>query len=250
MTVCIAAVAERGGYISLATDKMLSFGDPLPYQFESQDIHKVYRLAPNVYCLTAGDSGSAHEILRRSQPTIAQTASVQEAANLVRAEYQNFRREALIQRCLEPRGLDINTYYQMQNQLNQAIVQSIDQTFLNGDLGVTMIIAGLNNGVAQVLTLANPGVLLSNDAVGFACIGIGAPHATYSLIGAGYHRAMTRDEVHQLVLQAKTMSEKAPGVGTQTVEFQIPEEEGDSAESEVINPVGASGDNPETEFVN
>lgn len=63
------------------------------------------------------------------------------------------------------------------------------------------------------------------DAIGFSAIGSGAPHVVYSLLGATYRKSLGKSQVKDLIIQAKELSEVAPGVGKQTSIRVLPEEE-------------------------
>jgi 20S proteasome alpha/beta subunit len=74
-----------------------------------------------------------------------------------------------------------------------------------------------------VFSIVNPGDLFCYDAIGFAAVGSGAPHAVYSLIESGYKKSMDGKTVFELVEKAKHRSEVAPGVGRGTEIISVPE---------------------------
>ena len=91
---------------------------------------------------------------------------------------------------------------------------------MSDDVGVQLIVAGNDAEGCHLFSIFNPGLTIDNDAIGYACIGIGAPHATYYLIDSDYRKSLTVKKVEDLVRKAKVRSEKAPGVGKKnTVEF-------------------------------
>ena len=148
--------------------------------------------------------------------------TVSEAAERVRESYQNIRLTKVIHGELEPRGLDLNQYYERHQTLSPHIVQMIDQALSSSDLGVTMLIAGANEQVHAIYTILNSGAILDNGGIGHGAIGTGAPHALSVLIEGAYTSSMTKDQVTELVEKAKLRSEVAPGVGTQATIVAIP----------------------------
>lgn len=223
MTVCIGALAENRKKLVLAADKMITANIPIAYQFEKEDVQKIYTLSEKVRVLTAGNALFAFEIVENTKKDISKSAldgkpftSVEEYAECIRVNYQNFRRKIIVQSVLEPRGLNLQSYYQLQKSLNPGIVQEIEQAFINYNLGVDLIVAGVNDDSCHLYSITHPGVSTSHDAIGYVSVGSGAPHAMYSLIASAYTKGKTLDEVKTFVEEAKKRSEVAPGVGKET----------------------------------
>jgi hypothetical protein len=207
---------------------------PIGYEFEHQENTKIVELADasSVYVLVAGDVLQGNEILGVARTQLAQrdggfTAS--EAAEIIRGSYQQVRLANIAHRELEPRGLDLNSYYGRHQQLSPQIVQIIDQALCNGDLGVEMLVAGPNGQAHTIHTILNPGTIYDNSSIGHGAIGSGAPHALYSLIEGSYTPSLSKDEALELVAGAKARSEVAPGVGAETTTVVIPNEDADDA---------------------
>ena len=137
-------------------------------------------------------------------------------AELLRSSYQNTRKMHLVRNELEPRGLDLNTYYQSQQRLLPQSVQLIDNAFKIYNPRVELIVAGKGESLCQVFTILNPGDSMCHDCIGYAAIGSGAPHAIYSLIEAKYKKSLDKESVEKLLREAKRRSEVAPGGGERT----------------------------------
>lgn len=225
MTVCIGALANRKKQIVLAADKMISLGFPMAYEYETDDVYKIYELTDKSVALIAGNAQFAYEIIDnvKKKLSIGTFASIKDIAELVRKEYQAFRLKIISQQVLEPRNMTIGDYYNKQNSLHPGVVQEIEKRLTEDNIGVEIIIAGYDTDEAHLYSIYNPGIMIDNNAVGYVAIGIGAPHATYSLIDSEYNRNKTVEEVKELVKTAKKRSEKAPGVGTQTTIRVLPE---------------------------
>lgn len=228
MSVCIAALAENKKKMVLAADQMIISSIPIPYQYETADVKKMYQLTDDSTVLIAGNALFGYEIIDHALKKIndEQPDSFDKIAEILRSEYQNYRRRLIEEHILEPRGLDLNTYYENQLKLNMAVVQEIETSLVNESIGVDMIIGGYDGKHCHVYSITHPGVLLSHDAIGFVCVGIGAPHATYHLIGSHYDTSLDVGEVEKLVLGAKQKSEVAPGVGKETTLTYLPKKSG------------------------
>lgn len=234
MTVCIAALYGGGAGVILVSDRMVTAHIPIGYEFEHQENTKIVELdgADSVHVLVAGDVLRGHEILGVARAQLAQKeggTTASEAAETVRVAYQQVRLANIIHRELEPRGLDLNSYYGRQQQLAPQVVQIVDQALCNGDMGVEMLVAGPNGDSHAIYTVLNPGTTHDNSAIGHGAIGSGAPHALYSLIEGSYKPSLSKEEVIGLVQGAKKRSEVAPGVGVETTIVEIPSEENSDA---------------------
>ena len=229
MTVCIAALYDDGAGVVLASDRMVTARIPIGYEFEHGEKTKIVELVSggSVYALIAGDVLRGNEVVNLARTQLVQregdiTAS--ETAEIVRNAYQQVRRVNIAHRELEPRGLDLNTYYNRHQQLSPQVVQMIDHALSSSEFGVEMLIAGPSGRAHTVHTISNPGIIHDNSPIGHGAIGSGAPHALYSLIEASYRSSMKRNVVVDLVKKAKTRSEVAPGVGKETTTIVLPGE--------------------------
>ncbi len=216
MTVCIAALADNSSKLVLATDQMITANIPISYQFETENVKKIYKIKDNAAILTAGNALFAYEIVNEVEKILKTNetiTSIEQIAQLTRNAYQNLRREKVITRFIEPRGLTLESYLQNQTRLHNGVVQEIEQALINFNIDVELIVAGFNDSECHLFSISHPGDMVNHDAIGYVCSGSGAPHATYYLIGSDYKRTMSLDEVKKLVKEAKKKSEVAPGVG-------------------------------------
>ena len=171
------------------------------------------------FALHAGDVLLGTEILNVAKLQVEQlqrTVTARETADFVRRAYQSVRIDNIAQRELEPRGLDLESYYGRHQMLSPQVLQMIDQALSQADAGVEFIIAGPSEDKYTIHTVGNPGIAIDHTPIGYCAIGSGAPHAMYSLIEAEYKRSLTQTEVEKLVRAAKARSEVAPGVGSET----------------------------------
>lgn len=226
MTVCIAALYDDGRGVVLASDRMVTAHIPIGYEFEHEASTKIVPLIDgSLMVLLSGDVLRGHEVVQMARTMLAEqtgTVTAADTAELIRSCYQEIRRKCIIQTELEPRGLDINAFYNNHQQLMPQVVQVIDQNLASWDLSVEILVAGANDNNCAIYSVMHPGVVHDHSAIGHGAIGSGAPHALYSLIETEYRASMPKDVVVELVKKAKTRSEVAPGVGSGTTVVTIP----------------------------
>lgn len=230
MTICIAAIYGNGEGSVLVSDRMVTAHFPIGYEFEHQEDTKIIALYGKnaTHIMIAGDVLLGNEVLNVARDEITQCDAdipASKVGEIVRQAYQKVRLTKIVHQELEPRGLNLSSYHDMQQRLSPQIVQMVDQAMHNVDLGVQMLVAGPSSGRHTIHSIANPGVVNDHTPIGYGCIGSGSPHAMYSLIEGSYRKSMSKKEVTDLVNEAKERSEVAPGVGVETTFVEIPDGE-------------------------
>ncbi len=220
MTICIAALYENGKGCILCSDQMVTAHIPMGYEYESDDVDKMIGICKSspIHALTSGDVLAANEIIELAKKNaeslgISTTSGI---AELLREAYQTVRRNVIIQNELEPRGLDLNTFHGLHQRLLSTVVQMIDRAFAEFNARVDFILAGKDDNQCGIYSISNPGQSSCHNPIGYAAVGTGAPHAIYSIIGSNYKKSMKKEDVENIVREAKKRSEVAPGVGTST----------------------------------
>jgi hypothetical protein len=220
MTVCIAALYDNGKGCVVASDQMTTAHFPIGYEFENDEVEKIVQIngAVPVFALISGDVLFANEVIQAVKKDVEAQAinSTPVIAELFRKAYQNIRRQKIIRNELEPRGLDLGSYYQNQKNLLPQIVQMLDNALRQYNPRVEFIVAGKGESLCHIFTIVNPGDSTCHDSIGYTAIGSGSPHAMYSLIESNYKKSLDQEKVKKLVEQAKKRSEVAPGVGKET----------------------------------
>lgn len=228
MTVCIAALCDDGQGVVLASDQMVTVPFPINYEFEHEGSTKILPLVGETKVLLSGDVFRGHEMVGMARSALSKhrgPVTTAEATEVVRSCYQDLRRTCITQAQLEPRGLDIPSFYSNHHQLVPDLVGAIDQALANANLGIELVVAGRNGDRFAVYSVTHPGIVHDHSVLGYGVIGSGAAHAMYSLIEADYRPTMPRAQVVDLVTAAKTRSQVAPGVGLRTTLEAIPAEE-------------------------
>jgi 20S proteasome alpha/beta subunit len=223
MTICIAAICEAGKSIVVVADRM--FTNPfLSVEFETEE-RKIEELPPKCVALTAGNSPVATEILDvvRLGLQAGHQFSVPQVAELVRKVYADIRARKVEETLITPNlaadyarqragGVTLPAYLQPQPQVYQMIFAQVGQQ----NLGVDLLVAGIDPTGAHLFQVANPGVLYTMEKLGYAAIGSGGIHAATRLSLAGQTRRRDLFTTLADVYTAKRASEVAPGVGKAT----------------------------------
>lgn len=223
MTTCIATLSDNGAGCVLVSDQMTTAHFPIGYEFENDEVQKIIPVADQIYVLLAGDVIFANKIIENAKNKCrnSEPKNIQTFVEYLRTSYQQIRIQHVIQTELEPRGLTLDSFYQIQQKLNPAIVQMVDQALKGFSPGVELIVAGKDESGCHIYSVLSPGITSCHDAVGFIATGSGGPHAVYSIIGSQYKKSFEKDKVREIVLAAKKQSEVAPGVGKQTKIVEI-----------------------------
>jgi 20S proteasome alpha/beta subunit len=223
MTVCIAAICDDGKAIVVAADRM--FTTPgISVEFETEE-QKIEQLADNCVALSAGNSAYATEVLGAVRQHLNANRSpwIAEVAEAVRVEYTATRHkkidETIVMAMLgadfstfRQRGGTLATYLEKQQQMFQQITMMGNQY----NLGVDIIVAGIDTETAHISQITHPGSLFNLEKLGYATIGSGAIHAMTKLtLGSQTRHTGLYDTVH-IVYEAKRAAEAAPGVGNAT----------------------------------
>jgi 20S proteasome alpha/beta subunit len=225
MTVCIATLYDSGKGCTLISDEMITTHFPIGYEYETEEVEKIIQISKSmpVYALISGDVIIANEIIDDARVAISKngTSSASGVADALRDSYSSIRRKYIIRQELEPRGLNLNTYYTSHRSLLPELVQIIDNAFKIFNLRVELIVAGQDvagqdQSLCHIFTIINPGLLNCYDCIGYTAIGSGAPHAIYSLIESDYKKSFDKEKANEAIKRAKERSQVAPGVGAKT----------------------------------
>jgi len=234
MTVCIAAIADDGKSLILASDREVTYGFPINTEVES-DNKKIQKITDKIFILFSGDSFVGSQLIEEIKNEKQGATSVKEVAEAARLKYVALRTKRMEQLYLEPRGLKLKDYMQNQKDLEQQIVLMIDNGMSkdNQSFVLALIVAGIDESGAHVYGIFHPGIMNLMDVSGFCAIGIGDVHATNSLIGNTYTSKMSLREVLYLVYEAKKRSEVAPGVGKYTDMITVSNDVHDLTDNEI-----------------
>ncbi|MGA2272515.1 MAG: hypothetical protein ABSH00_03105 [Bryobacteraceae bacterium] len=224
MTICIAAICDAGKRVVIAADRMFTAGPPLNVEFEPP-LSKIQPVGCNCLVLAAGNSIFADEVVTRTKGSISATvtANILNVAHAAKEAYAVFREEKIEETIIGSAfGADLRRFRStggtFPNYLSshagfyqQVVIQSN-----NYNLGLELIVAGVDVAGAHIFYLSHPGSLFCFDKLGYSSIGSGGQHAALRFSLGRYTPGRTLSEALFAVYSAKRASEVAPGVGRDT----------------------------------
>ncbi len=217
MTICIAAISEKNKVVSI-TDKMLTLGEPVRTAYEISENNKIIPLNDSVVALFAGDVIHANEILQVALKNLssANPESVRDIAEIVNGSFTQHW-QSIITNVLQRRfQIDHQTFMHNQPKFDPDLVKQVSQFIANLRIDVEIIVAGTHgeDSNAHIYTMDHSGSVVSQDSIGYACIGSGSRHATLSLIESEISSQSSLSKSLLSLLKAKSRAEYDPGVGS------------------------------------
>jgi 20S proteasome alpha/beta subunit len=212
MTICIAGISNNKQIVGI-TDKMLTLPKPVATTYEITENNKIIKLTDKSFALFAGDVIGANSILSLAKKNINEGQSVNEIAELVKKAYKDYWTSIVNDNLFQRYQLSLDSYMENQKNIDQNLVQQINHILGQHNVGVEIIIAGLDGETPFIYKILNPGTIISYNSVGYCCIGSGMQHATLSLIESEYHSGLSVQESVFATFQAKKKAEYDPGVG-------------------------------------
>ena len=223
MTVCIAALCDRGRVCVVAADREVTIGFPLNIAFEHHE-RKIDALSDYCVAMSAGNALVAAETVALARRAIIAggTRDIAIASEQFRDAYMGLHLARAEQLILGPRGITLAEFKATgAQQIPQALYSQIDNLFWNFTLNTDFILAGVDEGGAHISWVHYHGVqgqgwLERFDKLGYQAIGSGGSHAAILLSLTGQHRDLDTAETVYNVYCAKVNAEVAPGVGDAT----------------------------------
>lgn len=224
MTVCIAASCEEGKHVVVAADRMFTVGPPLNVEFEPP-LSKIEAMGSSCVAMGAGNGLVVNEIFQRARVAYQNfpAAKVDQIANCVKDAYAKFRDDNIEEQIIRPtlgpdflafrsRGGTIPAYLQVQPGIYQQIIVQSNQF----NLGVEVIVTGIDDTGSHVYYVGHPGSVISFDKIGYNAVGSGATHVAIKFALDCLHPKTPLEDVLLAVYSAKKAAEVAPGVGQET----------------------------------
>jgi 20S proteasome alpha/beta subunit len=222
MTVCIGVICNNGQNVVLSGDRMIT-GNSLSIEFEHPK-PKLKSITDNCAIATAGDALAYTELINRvvSEVHNLKNPSITQIVKEIQDAYVDIRQKRIQDLILRPRGIpDIYDFYKMQQSLIPDVALAIQNAIDSYDYGLEILIGGVDGTGAHLYGVANPGVSVCFDALGYNAIGIGEPHAVSTIISSEHTIEKSVEETLYLVFKAKRVSEKAPGVGDKYTDLWV-----------------------------
>jgi len=217
VTVCLAALCrdEEEPRAVVAADRMVTMGGFIEFEHAEPKIRSASSVA---VAMAAGDALVGTQIAQEVADFFAASdPPTAEIAKKLGEEFAAARRERLEQQILAPRALDLATFYGAHTALNQHIVALVDNLMTQFNLGVEVLLAGVDSTGGHIYSILHPGPPENlHDPIGYGAVGSGAIHALQAFIGFGHSASAGYHETVFRAYAAKRRSEVAPGVGRDT----------------------------------
>jgi len=206
--------------VAIAADRMVTFGAPMNLQTEPPAVKKITPLNNSTAVLFSGNVPDGEDITSRvrTQVTALQRPTTSAIAELVKNAYVELKKRRTEDTILRPFiGADFALFQQMiTSSAASQILQQVLGLITQHNLGLEILVAGMDDAEAHLLVVGHPGILLPLDTLGYAAIGSGGLHASIRLSLGRQSKGMSFAETAYNVYEAKRASEVSPGVGKGT----------------------------------
>jgi hypothetical protein len=176
VTLCMAALCadeDAGAAAVVAADRMVTYGGFIEFE---HTVPKMAHPSPSAVALIAGDTLLGTRLAKGVAAEFSGASPrVDEIAERMAARYVEMRRAELENQVLALRGLDMGSFYGNHATLNPQVTMMLDQTMAQYNLGIELLIAGVDAAGAHVYSIHNPGKpAREHDVIGYAAVGSGA----------------------------------------------------------------------------
>ena len=217
MTICLAAICCEGDehYAVVAADRMVTLGNFMEFE---HGVPKMAHPSSQAVVMVAGDTLIGTRLAQEVSAAFnGMTPRTPDIANQFAQRYQQVRNQMMEIQVLSPRGLSLQTFYGGHQTFNPQITMMIDQGLNQFNLGVELLLAGVDQDGAHVFSIHNPGGSeFQHDVIGYAAVGSGAIHAIQSMVGFRHTSSAGLRETIFRTYASKRRAEVAPGVGVET----------------------------------
>jgi hypothetical protein len=222
MTVCIAAICEKGELAIIVSDRLLT-SEGMLLEFE-HSTPKIVALTNNCAAAIAGDMQVSTELFELARPKIdgVENATVSDVGKCVYDAFFELRQKKIEEDILRPKGIrDLKEYHKLQKQLLRDVVLMIENQIDAFELELQVLVAGVEEDGAHIYCIEDPSDFTTYDARGYHAIGIGARHALTSLTVQGYDQKTSFAKAIMSTYEAKKIAEGAPHVGSKSTNMMF-----------------------------
>jgi 20S proteasome alpha/beta subunit len=217
MTICIAAICERGRGIIVCGDREIGI-NITSAEFDDGKWHQLYRGWNIGFAGTVPNAIEALKCASRMEADL-ESKSAWDVQHAIAGAYQTARLRVAETKFLFNRGWTLEEFRNVgSTKLPPNVYATIDTQISIFDFEAELILAGFGEGEdhASILTVTNPGLCRDQTKLGFSCIGSGATAAKMSLFAREYSWSFSGPKAAYYVYEAKVAAEKATGVGETT----------------------------------
>jgi hypothetical protein len=217
MTQLISAMClcEKEPKVVGVTDRMLSSVD-MTLTFE-RDEPKIEIITSKSAVLTAGTLDEP-DLIREVKEKARGKEHIREIAELFKQAYQDLRVAHIEDEILNPlAGIrTFKEYHEKQKTIHDSLVFDLNEKIRKYDIGLTLLLIGMDEQGGHIVQIANPGIWRSYDNLGFLCLGMGDRHADNVFAWYKYQSAIPLNDAIYISFEAKKKAEAAGGVGQST----------------------------------
>lgn len=217
MTQLVSALCKCEGTPTVIgiSDRMLSSSD-MTLTFE-RDEPKIEVITNKTSVLTAGTIDEP-DLIRDVRKKAKGKEHVREIAELFKEAYQELRIKHIEDEILNPlAGLrSFKEYQEKQRTLHDALVLELNERIQKYDVGLALLLIGMDDYGGHIIQIANPGMWRSYDNLGFLCLGMGERHADNVFAWYKYTLSIPLRDAIYIAFEAKKKAESAGGVGEAT----------------------------------
>jgi hypothetical protein len=223
MTICIAALCEKGKGCIIAADREIT-ASALSLEFEHRE-SKIDLFFKKCVVMSSGDALLSEEIIAKTRLAIpsGKEITVLSLAEKLRDIYMAIHLDRAESVILRPRGYNWQDFKEKgAQQLSPLAYQEITNQLFNFGINVVeFLVAGVDNTGSHIFRVHYNGMVGGSwlewcDKLGHREVGIGALHASTYLSIEGQYSGLGVAETIYNVFCAKKIAELAPGVGSST----------------------------------
>jgi len=227
MTVGIAAICEANTddpKAIVAADRLVTSGIAARREYEhtSSKMLDVFGADGSAPCVAvgvgAGSVSLADEVFYKTNSKIANNSpgTTRQIAEFGVEALQEVVQETINRQVLSSHGLDLQSFNQLQGQMNPNVVQGIYQEMMEKKeevLGqVNILLAGVDGDGAHLYNILHND-MSRNDSIGYLTVGSGGEPANSTFIRNRYDDTCSLNDALVSVTEAKAQAEEAQGVG-------------------------------------
>ena len=216
MTVCIAAIYGKNKGVVAVSDKMFTTAPGIPTVHEVNENNKITKLSKSAIIMMAGDVTNATAIIAELKASVTAKNTLQEIADKAGELYRIQVATALDLQVFSRWGLTRNEFIEKQQSLDKDLIAKLNQVVFEANLGVELIVAGVDSTGPSLFVINNPGNVSNLNATGVALVGSGSKHAHLSIVDSQFNKGDTCGEVLFESFKAKKRAEYDPNVGKYT----------------------------------
>ena len=215
MTICIAALCEKGEKIIVAADRMVTVGQIIEFE---HDVPKFVNLTDNCVVMTAGSTTLQNDIIKEASSKIKtlKKPNFKQITDELKNAYATLRIKRAEETILLPKNLNFQTFYQSQRIMLPELVFQMTDAINKTNLGVEYILCGFDENGGHIHYIVDPGISECWDSVGFCSIGTGNLNSVSAFTAHNYAPNFPIEKSLYLVYLAKKEAQRAPGVGNDT----------------------------------